>query len=236
MVIDFSMTGGFDMLDDLKKEVCEANLKLVEYELVILTWGNASAITPDRKHIVIKPSGVEYESMTPDDMVVVDINGKVVDGRLKPSSDTPSHLEIYRNFPNIGAIIHTHSTYATIFAQRKMPLPCLGTTHADYFYGDVPVSRQLRDDEIRTGYELNTGKVVCETIKEGIPAVLVASHAPFVFGKTLAEVVENAVVLENVAKMAVHCPGVSSIPKALLDKHYLRKHGPDSYYGQGRKH
>ena len=230
------------MLQKLKEEVLRANINLKESGLVILTWGNVSGFDRDRNLLVIKPSGIEYEYMTADDMVVVDIDGKVVEGNLNPSSDTPTHLELYRNFPDVGGIVHTHSTHATAWAQAGRSIPAMGTTHADHFYGDIPCTRKLRPEEVRNDYELNTGKVIVETFKtidaSSVPGVIVNDHGPFTWGKNAEEAVYNAIVLEEVAKMAFLTHSVAGndiIDKYLLDKHYLRKHGRDAYYGQKKK-
>ncbi len=230
------------MLEELKKEVCEANLKLVKAGLVILTWGNASAITSDRKYVVIKPSGVSYDTMSPDDMVVTDLDGNIVEGDLRPSSDLPTHLELYKGFPGIGGVVHTHSRFATSFAQAEREMPCLGTTHADTFYGTVPLTRHLTDEEIREAYEKNTGTVIISTFREegidpeAVPAVFVRKHGPFTWGKDVAHAVESAIILEETAHMAtitsILHEGVPAAPQYLLDKHYYRKHGKDAYYGQ----
>ena len=229
------------MYEELKHDVCTANVSLVKHNLVVFTWGNVSAINERRTHIVIKPSGVEYEKMKPEDMVVVDVDyGEVVDGQLSPSSDTPTHLEIYRRFPKVSGIVHTHSKWATIFAQMCMDIPPLGTTHADYFYGAIRCTRPLTEKEILNDYELETGKVIAETfgntLPTEIPAVLVANHGPFTWGKNAGDAVHNAVVLEEIAFMAWHCmyakSEVRDIQQSLLDKHFLRKHGENAYYGQ----
>lgn len=230
------------MLEQLKQEVFETNLKLVEHGLVILTWGNASAITPDRKYVVIKPSGVSYATMRADQMVVVDLEGNIVEGNLRPSSDLPTHLELYRRFPEVSAVIHTHSRYATAMAQAERDIPCYGTTHADHFYGSIPCTRPLTADEIAEAYELNTGKVIVETFRTrgldpaAVPGVLVNKHGPFAWGSTCAKSLENAVVLDEVAHMALLTeqfdPKVSPAPQHLQDKHYFRKHGANAYYGQ----
>ena len=227
------------MLGELKEKVFTANLDLVKHGLVIFTWGNVSGIDRENGLIAIKPSGVNYEDMRPEDMVVVDLEGKVVDGKLKPSSDTPTHLELYRNFLNIGGVVHTHSEWATSWAQAGRALPAFGTTHADYFYGEVPCTRDLNAEEIRNAYELETGKVIVETFKDldpdAIPSVLVKGHAPFSWGSSPDDAVHNAVVLEYVAKMAfrnIVLGNEKAIQQFLLDKHYLRKHGKDAYYGQ----
>lgn len=229
------------MLEKLKREVCEANLKLVAEGLVIHTWGNVSGVDRASGNLVIKPSGVAYDVMKPRDMVVVALDsGRVVEGTLNPSSDTPTHLVLYRAFKEIGGIVHTHSLYATVWAQANRKIPALGTTHADYFHGPVPCTRLLKPAEIRNGYEANTGHVIVECFARrdplACPAVLVASHAPFAWGKTVNEAVHNAVVLEHLARMASETLRVNSsaqaMQPALLDKHYLRKHGTGAYYGQ----
>jgi L-ribulose-5-phosphate 4-epimerase len=229
------------MLEDLKAEVCRANLALVAEGLVILTWGNVSGIDRERGLIVIKPSGVPYDDMKPEHQVVVSLeSGEVVEGRLKPSSDTPTHLVLYRAFPSVGGIVHTHSLYATAWSQARRDIPALGTTHADFCYGPVPCTRPLTGAEIHTGYEANTGQVIVERFSQldpaACPAVLVASHAPFAWGKTVPDAVHNAIVLENVARMASETlrvqPAIEPVPQTLLDKHYFRKHGPGAYYGQ----
>ena len=231
------------MYTELKQRVFRANMLLPKYDLVKFTWGNVSEIDREKGVIAIKPSGVEYDVMTADDMVVVDLeSGKVVEGRYKPSSDTATHLEIYRNFKDVGGIVHTHSRWATIFAQMKQDCPALGTTHADYFYGSIPVTREMTKEEIQGEYELNTGKVIMETFEKrninpmDIPSVLVASHGPFSWGKNAGNAVHNAVVLEEVAFMAWHSivakQGITDMDSTLLDKHYLRKHGANAYYGQ----
>jgi L-ribulose-5-phosphate 4-epimerase len=229
------------MLDRLKSEVCQANLDLVKEGLVVETWGNASAIDRERGLVVIKPSGVPYQDMLPEHMVVVELDsGKVLQGKLNPSSDTATHLVLYRAFPAIGGVVHTHSLYATAWAQAQRAIPSYGTTQADYWYGDVPCTRLLMADEIKSSYETNTGHVIVETFR-GLdplqhPAVLVASHGPFTWGKNVNAAVRNAVVLEFVARLASETlrlnPGVQPMQAALLDKHFLRKHGPDAYYGQ----
>ena len=231
------------MYTELKQRVFKANMLLPKYDLVKFTWGNVSEIDREKGVIAIKPSGVEYDVMTADDMVVVDLmSGKVVEGKYKPSSDTATHLEIYRQFPDVGGVVHTHSRWATIFSQMKKDCPALGTTHADYFYGSIPVTRDMSKEEIEGEYELNTGKVIVETFNtreikaKDVPGVLVASHGPFSWGKDADNAVHNAVVLEEVAFMAWHtmmmAQGIGSMDQTLLDKHYLRKHGANAYYGQ----
>jgi L-ribulose-5-phosphate 4-epimerase len=228
------------MLEALKDQVCRANLDLVAHGLVTLTWGNVSGISDDRQHVVIKPSGVSYDEMRPEQMVVVDLDGKVVEGNLRPSSDTPTHVLLYRHFPSIGGITHTHSRYATIFAQARLEIPCFGTTHADHFFGTIPVARPLTKDELDAGYEANTGEVIVERFREldagAMPAVLVAGHAPFAWGRNVAESVKNAVALEAVAEMALGVfalrPKGVTLEPYILEKHYERKHGPNAYYGQ----
>ena len=232
------------MLEQLKESVCQANLQLKEYGLITLTWGNVSAISEDNKYVVIKPSGVPYSGMTADMMVVTDLDGNVVEGNLRPSSDLATHLELYRNYPQIRAVVHTHSRWATATAQAECGLPCLGTTHADHFYGTVPCTRHLTEREIQGDYEDNTGKVIVETFRQlnldpmAMPAVLVCKHGPFTWGASARKAVENAVVLEECAYMnyianAVAGGPVAPAPQALLDKHYYRKHGAGAYYGQG---
>ena len=229
------------MLERLKREVCRANLDLVQAGLVVETWGNASGIDRQRGLVVIKPSGVPYAGMTPRHMVVVSLeSGKLVEGRFKPSSDTPTHLVLYRAFAGIGAVVHTHSLYATAWAQAKKDLPSYGTTQADYCYGDVPCTRLLTTAEIRSDYEVNTGHVIVERFRKldplQHPAVLVASHGPFAWGKSLTDAVHNAIVLEFLARLASETlrlnPKLKPMQPALLDKHFLRKHGPHAYYGQ----
>ena len=231
------------MLEELKEKVFKANLDLVTHRLVIFTWGNVSGIDRERRLVVIKPSGVDYDNMKASDMVVVDLqSGKVVEGDLNPSSDTPTHLELYRNFPEIGGIVHTHSRHATIWSQAGRDLLALGTTHADYFYGPIPATRRMTAAEIAGEYELETGKVIVETFRErgiepnNVPAVLVHSHGPFVWGKDAHNAVHNAVVLEEIAYMNLFTyqvnPNAPDIQQELLDKHYLRKHGKNAYYGQ----
>jgi L-ribulose-5-phosphate 4-epimerase len=229
--------------EQLKQQVLDANLALVKAGLVVLTWGNASGADRREGVMAIKPSGVSYDAMTVDDIVVLSIaTGEVVEGRARPSSDTPTHLHLYREFEAINGVAHTHSTYGTSFAQARRPIPCFGTTHADNFYGQIPVTREMRPDEVATDYELNTGRVIVECFRAAaidpvnIPGVLVASHAPFAWGTTPAKAVENAVVLEFAAKMAAVGvaldPQMAPVQQYLLDKHFLRKHGPGAYYGQ----
>ncbi len=230
------------MLEELKKEVWKANIKLVEYGLVIFTWGNVSQIDREKNLVVIKPSGIEYTNLKPEDMVVVDLlTGNVVEGKYKPSSDTLTHLEIYKTFPNIGGIAHTHSINAVAFAQAGLPIQALGTTQADYFCGDILCSRDLNPNEILTDYEKNTGKVIVETLKQAnvdvsaIPAILVKNHGPFTWGSTAEEAVFNAKALETIAEMnlkTVILNPSAKMPKSILQKHYNRKHGKNAYYGQ----
>lgn len=230
------------MLDELKQRVCKANLELVKKGVVIYTWGNVSGIDREKGLVVIKPSGVDYSTMQPEDMVVVELStGKVVEGKWKPSSDTPTHLELYRAFPQIGGITHTHSVYAVAFAQAGRAIPALGTTHADYFYGDVPCTRGLTESEVQEAYEVNTGKVIVETVQQAgydpmdIPGIVVKNHGPFTWGADPADSVYHAVVLEKVAEMDLKTLALnpnSSMEQYILKKHYTRKHGPDSYYGQ----
>lgn len=231
------------MLEALKEEVLEINLALVHEGLVLQTWGNASGIDRARNLVVIKPSGMPYGQMRAQHMAVVDMNGAIVEGKLKPSVDTPAHLALYAAFPEIGGIVHTHSHYATAWAQARCPIPCLGTTHADYFHGEVPLTEALREDEVQNNYETNIGKAIIRRLA-GLdplahPAVLTAGHAPFVWGKTPAKALENALVLEEVARMAMHTmmvnPAASPLEPYLLDKHFLRKHGTNAYYGQASK-
>ena len=229
------------MLEQLKNEVCQANLDLVAEGLVIQTWGNVSGIDRAKGVIVIKPSGVTYATMKPQHMVVVSLaTGQVVDGYLKPSSDTPTHLVLYRAFANVGGIVHTHSLHATAWAQARRPIPPYGTTQADYWYGEVPCTRPLTTREIKSDYEVNTGRVIVETFKKRDPlqhpAVLVASHGPFAWGASVGDAVHNAVILEFIARLADETlrlnPRTKAMPSVLLDKHFLRKHGPKAYYGQ----
>ena len=228
------------MLEKLKKQVWEENLKLCSYGLITLTWGNVSAIDRETGLVVIKPSGVRYDVMQPEDMVVVDLDGNCVEGKWNPSSDTPTHLVLYKAFPEIGGVVHTHSRWATIYSQAGMAVPALGTTHADAFYGDVPCTRKMTPAEIAGAYEEETGNVIVETFRGHdpmeIPAVLVHSHGPFTWGKNASKAVENAVILEEVAMMAwhtVHMNPTVTFQQELSDKHYLRKHGENDYYGQG---
>ncbi len=228
------------MLENLKQKVYEANLKLVEYKLVLFTWGNVSEIDRESGLVVIKPSGVDYDKMTPDDMVVMNLNGEKVEGRLNPSSDTPTHLELYRRFSDIGGVAHTHSTFAVSFAQAASEIPCYGTTHADFAFGAVPCTRDLTREEIEGEYELNTGKVIAETFENGdidcnaVPAVLVHSHGPFTWGKNGIEAAKNSAILEEVAKMAYLSRTLEAKPASedIRKKHYYRKHGAGAYYGQ----
>lgn len=228
------------MLEQLKQEVLEANLSLPKYGLVTFTWGNVSGIDREKGLVVIKPSGVEYDVMTAEDMVVVDLEGNVIEGRLNPSSDTPTHLELYKAFPKVGGIIHTHSPWATSWAQAGRSIPAYGTTHADYFYGAIPCTRQLTKTEVATAYEKETGTVIIEAFKGtdpmAVPGVVVYKHGPFAWGKSPKEAVHNAVVMETCANMAYHAEMISGekreIEQYLLDKHYMRKHGPNAYYGQ----
>lgn len=230
------------MLEELKKEVCEANLELVRKGIVIYTWGNVSGISEDGKYMVIKPSGVDYDGMSAEDMVVVDIEtGERSEGKWKPSSDTDTHLELYRRYPDIKGIVHTHSVNAVAFAQAGMAIPALGTTHADYFYGDIPCTRELTKQEVEEAYEKNTGKVIIETIESlgydpmAVPGIVVKNHGPFAWGKSPANAVYNAVVMETVAEMDLKTLTLNrdaSLAQYVLDKHYMRKHGPNAYYGQ----
>ncbi len=228
------------MLEQLKDGVCRANLDLVKFGLVTLTWGNVSGISRAEGLVVIKPSGVGYDVMKASDMVVVDLNGKIIEGNLRPSSDTPTHVALYKAFPAIGGIAHSHSEFATIFAQAWKEVPCFGTTHADAFYGNIPVTRLLTKKEVDEDYELNTGKAIIQRFKKldpaAIPGVLVAGHAPFTWGNTPADAVKNNLVLERVARMALYSlqlnPRLKPLPKHIMDKHHQRKHGPGAYYGQ----
>ena len=229
------------MLEELKKEVYEANMLLPQYKLITFTWGNVSAIDRKTGLIVIKPSGVDYEEMGPEDMVVVDLEGNVVEGKYKPSSDTPTHVKLYNEFSEIGGVVHTHSRWATIFAQAGKGIKPYGTTQADYFYNEIPCTRDMTTEEIKGKYEYNTGEVIVETFKEinpiHVPAVLVKNHGPFTWGKDAVEAVHNAVVLEEVAMMAWNTEvltnhNIETMPKDLIEKHFMRKHGPNAYYGQ----
>jgi len=229
------------MLEKLKEQVCQANLLLPKHGLVTFTWGNVSGIDREQGLVVIKPSGVSYEAMKAADMVVVTLEtGKVIEGTLKPSSDTSTHLELYKAFPSIGGVVHTHSRWATSFAQAGRGIMALGTTHGDYFYGEIPCTRKMTPSEIRGEYEMETGLVIKETFQgkdpDATPAVLVYSHGPFTWGKNPMDAVHNAVVLEEVAFMNIHAmlltPGIPPMQQELLDKHYLRKHGKNAYYGQ----
>lgn len=230
------------MLEQLKKEVYEANMLLPKYNLITFTWGNVSGIDRDSGYVVIKPSGVEYEHLSPETMVVVDLTGKVIEGKLNPSSDTATHVELYKAFSDIRGIVHTHSPWAVSFAQAGMDIPAAGTTQGDYFYGAIPVTREMKKDEIVSEYETQTGIVIAETFHERkidpyqVPGVLVNDHGPFTWGNSPADAVHNAVVLEQVAEMTYHSLQLNSqgieMSQYLLDKHYLRKHGKDAYYGQ----
>lgn len=227
------------MLEELKQKVYEANMDLPKYGLVTFTWGNVSAIDRESGLFVIKPSGVDYDLLKPEDMVVMDLSGNKVEGKYNPSSDTPTHLELYKAFPEIGGVVHTHSTYATSWAQAGRSIPCYGTTHADYMYGEIPCARVLTQEEIDEGYEKNTGTIIIETFKDkdpmAVPAVLCTNHGPFAWGKDAKEAVHNAVVLEEVARMALFTeqlkPDVKPAPQRIQDKHYFRKHGANAYYG-----
>ncbi|NBC82418.1 MAG: L-ribulose-5-phosphate 4-epimerase AraD [Bacteroidetes bacterium] len=227
------------MLEGLKEDVLKANLDLVKHGLVVFTWGNASGIDREKGLVVIKPSGVSYDDMKADDMVVLDLEGNKVEGNLKPSSDTPTHLVLYNNFPDIGGIVHTHSEWATSWAQAGRPIPAYGTTHADYFYGEIPCTRVLSKEEIDGSYEKATGEVIVDKFKnidyKAVPGVLLSNHAPFTWGKDPDEAVHNAVVMEQVAKMAFRNEVLGNktpVDSYMLDKHYFRKHGKNAYYGQ----
>lgn len=227
------------MLENLKESVFKANLDLVKHGLVIFTWGNVSGFDPETGLLAIKPSGVDYDVMKAEDMVLVDLDGKVVEGALKPSSDTPTHIELYKKWKGVRGIVHTHSPWATAWAQAGLPIPAMGTTHADYFYGDIPCTRKLTQQEVEEAYEKETGSVIIETFASldplAIPGVLVNNHGPFAWGTSPENAVRNAVVLEEVAKMTYHSRILNSknlIDQFLLDKHYLRKHGVNAYYGQ----
>jgi len=227
-------------MQQLKQQVLEANLDLPRYGLVTFTWGNVSAIDRARGLVAIKPSGVDYDALKADDIVIVDLQGEVVEGRLRPSSDTATHLALYRRYPSLGGVVHTHSTHATAWAQAGLAIPALGTTHADYFLGDIPCTRALTEEEVQGEYELNTGRVIIETLKEAeplhTPGVVVYQHGPFAWGKDAHDAVHNAVVMEEVARMAwiAHGinPGLKPIDSYLMDKHFMRKHGAHAYYGQ----
>nr|WP_303244186.1 L-ribulose-5-phosphate 4-epimerase [uncultured Cellulosilyticum sp.] len=228
------------MLEELKKQVYEANMELVKRNLVVYTWGNVSGIDRESGYFIIKPSGVDYEKLKPEDMVVMDLEGNKIEGEYKPSSDTATHLELYKAFPEIGGIVHTHSPWATSWAQAGRSVPCYGTTHADYFYGSIPCTRNLTKDEIETDYEKNTGLVIIETFKDlnpvYVPAVLCMNHGPFTWGKDAKEAVYHAVVLEEVSKMAAQTEMMNShvrpAPDTIKEKHFMRKHGKNAYYGQ----
>lgn len=233
------------MLEKLKEEVYKANIELPAKGLVLFTWGNVSAIDREKNLVVIKPSGVEYDKLKPEDMVVVNLDGKVVEGNLNPSSDTPTHIELYKKFPEIGGIVHTHSINATIWAQSGRDIPAYGTTHGDYFYGAIPCTRKMTPEEIAGEYEKETGTIIIETFEKRninpkfVPAVIVHSHGPFTWGKDAAEAVHNSIVLEELAKMAMFTEQVNKdvkpMQQELLDKHFLRKHGENAYYGQKKK-
>ncbi|MDU4750330.1 L-ribulose-5-phosphate 4-epimerase [Clostridium butyricum] len=228
------------MLEELKKKVYEANMELQRKGLVIYTWGNVSGIDREKGLVVIKPSGVDYDTMKAEDMVILDLEGNIIEGKYKPSTDTPTHLVLYNTYPNIGGVVHTHSEWATTFAQAGISIPAFGTTHADYFYGDIPCTRDLTENEINGEYEKETGNVIIETIGEKnpleIPAIIVKNHGPFTWGKDPDNAVYNAVVLDKVAEMAYKTVtlnrSIESVNQILLDKHYLRKHGVNAYYGQ----
>ena len=230
------------MLEALKQQVYEANMALPKYGLVTFTWGNVSGIDRESGILVIKPSGVDYDALTPEKMVCVDLNGKIVEGDLNPSSDTDTHIELYRAYPEIGGIVHTHSAHAVAWAQAGRDIPCYGTTHADYFYGPVPCTRSLTPQEVNDGYEKNTGRVICETFETRhlnpvhVPGVICRNHGPFTWGRDANQAVYHAVVLEEVAKMALYTIQIARdtepAPQHISDKHFLRKHGPNAYYGQ----
>lgn len=231
------------MLEQLKEQVYQANMELPRRGLITYTWGNASGIDREAGLFVIKPSGVEYDDLTPDDLVVMDLDGNKVEGKFSPSSDTKTHLELYRAFPEIGGVVHTHSLHAVVWAQSCRDIPCYGTTHADYFYGPIPCTRSLTSEEVDEDYERNTGKVIVETFRERkinpihVPAVICANHGPFTWGKDAAQAVYHAVVLEEVARMAMlteqENPHCAPAPQYVQNKHFMRKHGPNAYYGQG---
>lgn len=228
------------MLEALKMQVYKANMELPRRGLITYTWGNVSGIDRATNYVVIKPSGVDYELLKPDDMVIIDLEGNKIEGKYKPSSDTPTHLELYKAFPEIGGVVHTHSPWATSWAQAGRSIPCYGTTHADYFYGSIPCARSLTQDEIENDYEKNTGLVIIETFKglnaSFVPGVLCINHGPFTWGKDAMEAVHNAVVLEEVAKMAFQTEQINAhvkpAPEAIKEKHFMRKHGKNAYYGQ----
>ena len=228
------------MLEELKQKVYEANMALPKYNLVTFTWGNVSAIDREKGLFVIKPSGVDYDKLLPSDMVVMDLNGNKIEGGYNPSSDTPTHMELYKAYSEIGGIVHTHSPWATSWAQAGRGIPCYGTTHADYFYGEIPCARSLTPEEINSAYEKNTGLVIIETVSAknvmSVPGILCNNHGPFTWGTDAANAVHNAVVLEEIAKMSYRTetlnPAIKPAPQVLQDKHYLRKHGAGAYYGQ----
>jgi L-ribulose-5-phosphate 4-epimerase len=230
------------MLENLRKAVYEANMELPRRNLVTYTWGNVSGIDREKGLVVIKPSGVEYEELSPDNLVILNLDGQVVEGDLNPSSDTKTHLELYKAFPQIGGIVHTHSPHAVGWAQAGRDIPCYGTTHADYFYGPIPCARSLTEQEVAEDYEMNTGKVIAETFAQRglnpvhVPAVICRSHGPFTWGRDAAQAVYHAVVLEEVARMALYTiavdPNAAPAPQHVQDKHFMRKHGPNAYYGQ----
>lgn len=228
------------MLDELRREVLQANLELVERGLVLYTFGNASGVSREHGLVVIKPSGVPYEHMTPEHLVITDLDGKIVEGKMRPSSDLPTHIALYRAFPDIGGVVHTHSHFATCWAQARKSIPCFGTTHADYFHGAIPVTEAMTSDEIQGEYEWNTGEAIIRRFAGidpiAMPAVLVAGHAPFCWGRSVTDAARAAVILEEVARMACHTLSInadsSAIDDVLRDKHFLRKHGPAAYYGQ----
>ncbi len=230
------------MLENLRKAVYEANMELPRRNLVTYTWGNVSGIDREKGLVVIKPSGVEYDELSPDNLVILNLDGQVVEGDLNPSSDTKTHLELYKAFPQIGGIVHTHSPHAVGWAQAGRDIPCYGTTHADYFYGPIPCARSLTEQEVAEDYEMNTGKVIAETFAQRglnpvhVPAVICRSHGPFTWGRDAAQAVYHAVVLEEVARMALYTiavdPNAAPAPQHVQDKHFMRKHGPNAYYGQ----
>lgn len=230
------------MLEALKQQVYEANMELPKRGLVVYTWGNVSGFDKETGYFAIKPSGVDYDDLKPEDMVIMDLEGNKIEGKYNPSSDTATHIELYKAWPEVGGIVHTHSQWATQWAQAGRSIPSYGTTHADYFYGDIPCARSLTPEEIDEAYEKNTGLVIIETFADKnpkyVPGVLCTNHGPFAWGKDAAEAVHNAVVLEECAKMAYYTecinPRVQQIPQPLMDKHFLRKHGENAYYGQGK--